>query len=204
MKLMIATPSGRDWKFGFGRSLFDLGIHLTKKEIDFELATMHPVSNLSLARQTMAAEANKRAKTHILFIDDDMGFNCEAFDILASRDLIFVGANCVKKSAALEAIAHDLNGEILYSSGKTGIEKISKLGLGFTLVNMEAFVKTPAPHFIPSWSHNKDKQTLESESEDTYFCRLLREHKIDLYVDHDAARHVVHIGDFNYQENFRQ
>jgi hypothetical protein len=35
--------------------------------------------------------------------------------------------------------------------------------------------------------------------EDIYFCKLLRDNAIPLYIDHDLSKHIGHIGTWEYK-----
>lgn len=198
MKLLIAIPSNRDWKSQFGMSLTRLVIHLLSiKKIEVEIIPMSGQSCLSGGRQSLLDAAVNNNFTHILFIDDDMGFSVDAFDFLISRDKDFVAANCVTKKSA-QPVTLGKNKETIYSAGKAGVERIVYTGLAFALIKTEAIKNIPRPHFEVRW-YEELKGYL---TEDYNFCYLLAKHGKELYIDHDAARHVVHIGDHGYQENF--
>lgn len=158
-------------------------------------------SNLPAGRQMGVDAAAKGGFTHILFLDDDMKFTPKAFDILLKRDLDFVGANCMRRDG-IGTTATDLDDKMIYSAGKTGIQKISVMGLGFTLIKTSVFEKIPRPCFSITWKV-KDNELI-SVTEDHYLCGLLLNSGIDMYVDHDAARYVIHMGDQGYQENFKK
>jgi hypothetical protein len=210
MKIVISTPSNRDWKGQFGSSLFRLSLFLEKNGVSVYFRPWFRTSNLAKARQGMVEEALGTDATHILFVDDDMFFTNDAFTILKRRNVDFVGANCVKRGVftspsemmPLEPTAIDLNGKPCYSANKNGMEKISLIGLGFTLAKLSIFKNLQPPYFEMRAATNIDTNKRFVLPEDHYLCHRLRESGVDVYVDHDAARHVAHIGDYFYQEKF--
>lgn len=203
MKLLVGLPSNRDVKGDFAVSLFRLGIHLERKGIPNGHA--HVSGDIVSARQIIvdAAQVEENGFTHLLFIDDDMRFNPEAFDYLASRDVDFVGANCLIRKAVVNHIptATAKSGRV-FSAGKTGIEEIEHMGLAFNLIKVEALRKMQHPHFNFAWASVEGSSEQVLLREDHYFCHMLRQSGMKVHVDHDAARHVWHMGSIPLRENF--
>ena len=198
MKLMIAIPTNRDWKAGFYSSLIDTMIEMSSMGLHPGLRVLSKVSNIASGRKKLLQQAIDGGFSHILFIDDDMAFEPKAFKFLASRDCSFVAANAVTKpniagiklEEAPRITAKDKDKNPVSSLNKTGIEPVERIGLAFALLRIEDIKKIPDPHFALS----------ESSGEDYFFCQRAIEHGIDIYVDHDATKHVVHIGDYPFCE----
>lgn len=203
MKLLIAIVSNRDWKPGFCTSLISLALHLSKKGVDFVIFSFDKHSLLPFGRQQAVDKAIADGFSHILFLDDDMKYTTTAFDSIADREVDFIGANCTTKTEVRDPLARGVDGQRISSIGKHGIEKITRIGLGFTLIKCDVFKKIEYPYFSIKWATNTETGEKKIVGEDHLLCRFLLEAGVNLYVDHDAARHVWHIGDFDYQENFQ-
>lgn len=201
MKLLVATPSNRDHKNAYVRGLLPLAVHLERSEHAYDFNIMRNMSDVAIGRSLLVELAIEKSFSHILFIDDDMGFQVEAFEYLAKRNVDVVGANCVTKSDQRPSARKGQ--EHIYSKGKSGLEEIDKIGMAFTLLNMDVFKKIERPFFESHMIYHEEKKTITPVGEDTYLCQKLVENKIPIYVDHDAARYVTHIGDFAYQEDFK-
>lgn len=198
MKLLVGIPTNRDWKLSFTTSVLELGFHLSRLNIE---ANIRPFASscLSQSRQSLLNMAIEKNFSHLLFIDDDMFFKMEALNHLLSRNKDFVAPNiALRNTSPVRTNTVGANDTILTSVGKTGIEKIKLTGLAFTLINVEAIKKIPAPHFEVMWSNDINAYVHEDE----YFCTTLRKHGIELYVDHDASRYIWHLGQDAQQEKF--
>ena len=198
MKLLIGIPTNRDWKPLFALSLIDLVNHLSKRGIESANGIFFS-SCLSKSRQALVNEAIDGGYTHLLFIDDDMKFDAKAFDSLLSRDKDFVAPNIAlrnTKPVITNTMGIDKNN--ISSIGKTGIERILLTGLAFALIKTDAIKKILKPHFEVKW----DTKTQNYVHEDEFFCNALKNTGTELYIDHDAARYIWHLGTDAQQENF--
>lgn len=196
--IYIAIPTSRDWKASFGLSFVSLAIHLTRLKHAGKITGFRydnrQVSNLPKGRQVMLDNALASQCTHILFIDDDQGFTPDCFDLMMSRNLPYVGANICKKDGS-GWIAGKGDGSKISSTGKSGVEQATTIGLGFTLINLDVVRDVPKPHFEMVWI--PESQTYIGE--DVYFAAKIAHFKgVRPYVDHDASQKVVHIGDYAY------
>lgn len=197
--IYIAIPTCRDWKAGFATSMLALTSKLTSDFYKGKIEGVHVNNQISSllpwGRQLMLDDALKDDSfTHILWIDDDTKFNPSVIDSLLSRKLSFVAVNMCRKEIGSEGIAADENGKGIDSSGKHGIEEVSRTGLGMALMEISMLRKLKKPHFEIIWL--EDRQTYMGE--DDYLCGLIREAGFKLYIDHDASNMVGHIGDYSY------
>lgn len=190
IKLAVVVPSCRDWKVAFGCSLVGLVRHLTIAGINHDINVMQGASNIVRARRLAIEWARGIGATHLLCIDDDMVFHSEIAERLLARDLDIVGCNYVSK-ATHKALMHDLDGKLLDSTGRSGIQEIGWMGFGMALIRLEAIRDLPKPWFGMVWL--EDRQ--DDIGEDFFFCKRVREHGLKIYVDHDASQLVGHIGD---------
>lgn len=203
MKLLIATVSNRDWKFEFGSSFFDLGVSIARSGINFGRYSLDNCSNLCYSRQLTVFKAIDEKFSHLFLLDDDMNFTPQAFQSLMQRDKDLVTANYLTKKEQ-RPTAIDFDEKPIYSSGKDGIEKIKTAGLGFVLIKTEALKKISSPHFSMTMEINsaQGKTKISNTSEDKYFYHKALEAGAELYVDHNASKHISHIGKTNFQEKF--
>lgn len=197
-KVYIAVCSCRDWKTRFGASLCGLidCCHRNGK-IDPFLNILQGASVLPRARQLAIQEAAKGDYSHILMLDDDMLFPRDLLEGLLERNLPIVGINYARKNpGAATPMACDLEGKVLSSKGKAGVEEVGWLGFGAILINLDAIKTIEKPWFEMRWM----EQTQDFMGEDYYFCMKARNHGVKLYIDHDASARCAHIGDYPFQE----
>lgn len=199
MKLLIATPSCRDFKHGYLTSILALGLYLERTGAEVTFDILKNMSDAAAGRALITEKAIGNKFTHILFIDDDMQFNVDAAQILINRNVDFIGANCLLKSTNKTSARR--GGEFVYSKNKTGIEKIDKIGMAFTLIKLSVFDKITRPFFESRTEYDLEKNIMRPCGEDTFLCNKASEAGIDIYVDHDAAKHVWHIWDDAHQES---
>jgi hypothetical protein len=206
MKLLIAIPSNRDPKRAFTYSLVRLNTVLLQMKyeqnsgIEFDIVPFENVSDIALGRNVIAEYAIQGGYDYLLGIDDDMKFNPEALLYLLSRKKDVVSANCVTKIS--NKPTSSFKGELIYSAGKSGIEVADRTGFGFILINMDVFKRIERPFFESriKVQDNDGVISLDASSEATYFCELLEKSDIHIYIDHDAQKHVWHVGTKECQE----
>jgi hypothetical protein len=199
MRVLIGVVSNRDPKREFANCLLNLAGHVAQFGPQYgiesyALRTWGNVSNLCKGRRALIDCARHYNQTHILFIDDDMAFPLDALQTLASRGVQMIGVNAVcKEPKKLTYTALDIDGASLCSKGKTGIEEVSHVGFGMTLLEVKALENIAPPYF---------EMLNDGEiGEDAYFCSKLRKNGIKIYVDHDVSQNMGHVGDFTYTLN---
>ncbi len=198
MRVYIAVCSSRDWKPRFGGSLCGLidACHKGGK-IETFLNILQGASVLPRARQLAIQEAMKGDYSHILMLDDDMMFPSDLLASFLSHDVSIVGINYARKNPQTPTpMTCDLDGKIVPSKGKTGVEEIGWLGFGAILINLDAIKPIELPWFEMRWMN----ETNDFMGEDYYFCMKARTHGVKLYVDHDVSAKCAHIGDYPYIE----
>ena len=128
--------------------------------------------------------------THILWLDADMTFPKDAALRLLSHDVDVVAANYVTRVPPNRPTAR-FEGLPVSSEQSMGLGMADHVGMGVFLMRTSVIEGTRAPHF---W------YSTPTETEDVYFCRQLREHGHDIWIDHDLSKEVGHIGQFTYRE----
>lgn len=171
-----------------------------------DLAKMYAETRLALPQVTLAMvvgtfvhQARQRLlhdmvelwqATHILWLDSDMTFPSDTALRLLKHDKDVVAVNYVMRRDSWRPIARR-GGKRLSSLDATGLERVDDVGMGVFLMKTSVIEGIPSPHF---W------YSTETETEDLYFCRLLREAGRELWIDHDLSREVGHVGQITYRE----
>jgi hypothetical protein len=124
--------------------------------------------------------------THILWLDADMTFPPDAALRLLKHDREIVAANYVTRVAPSRPTAKR-DGQCVSSSDATGLEAVDHVGMGVFLMKTAVVANIPAPRF---W------YSTPTETEDVYFCRLLRAAGHEIWIDHDLSKLVGHVGQF--------
>ena len=199
VKLMIAIASGRGWAVDFGQSLALLLAQLVSNRLGGRLQDiqLHVQKNAYLvcARNDSLTKAIDGGFTHYLSLDDDMAFNADVVDRLIAHDKPVITANYRKKTPErVEYVCGDLEGEMLDTTCRTGIERIGSMGMGMTLIDLATIKHVPRPYFAVLWDKAKEKFIIE----DGVFSALLREKNVEVWTDHDVSRQVGHVGEFMF------
>lgn len=143
-----------------------------------------------LVSRTLAVGGEKKF-THFLFIEDDMIFAPDCLTILARRNVDIVGANYSTTKGETKFMAIGLEGqECVTKEDSTGIEEVSLLPQGFTLVSRKVFETLEVPWFMNGYNPEADIYV----SQDFYFSDKARKAGFKVYVDHDCSKKICHIG----------
>jgi len=212
MKIYICTPSNRAWSPLYGMSLLNLLAGLRKAGISHGYECRTGVSLLPSGRHEQLRTAIAAHCTHALMIDDDMQFSWEALEPMLpvaqamGDDLAMIAANYVTKpgSALIQPTARDIAGDPLYSSRGplVDVECVSKVGLGFALINLEFLKKVPRPWFECPWVWGDAEQNYgDNMGEDYFFCEQITAAGGLIAISHLASKHVGHIGEKVYTES---
>lgn len=132
--------------------------------------------------------------THILWLDADMVFPPDTALRLLAHDKDVVAANYVTRTARPRPTAMR-DGQCVSSSEATGLEAVDHVGMGVFLMKTSVVEHIPSPRF---W------YSTPTETEDVYFCRLLRAAGHTIHIDHDLSKSVGHIGTHTYRETHRE
>lgn len=187
MRLMIAVPCGDNVRFEFCRSLVNLTQHLAENGVDFEVH-FHEGSLVYRAREELSCEAIDQNFTHVLWLDSDMDFNIDLFDILYGMHKPFVTG--IYRSRRGD---HPL---ALFKDIKT-CEKVTKIpdeifeveGCGFGCVLIEAALLKKTRHiygtcFTPTMGLG----------EDLAFCERVVAQKEKIYANPFVLPgHIIHM-----------
>lgn len=193
--LAISTPSSGYCKAQFAFSLARLVLEYTQKAVlpevteqSIEMYSMEG-TGVSANREKMVRQFLKGDCTHLLFIDDDMGFNPNVLHILASRKLPIVGCNYRIRTPPAEFMAHRNGVEIQTTRESTGVEPVDYLGFGMCLLERQVLEATKEPRFLIHWNEG------EYTTEDVSFFHNC---PYKPFIDHDASKLVWHSGHIQY------
>lgn len=152
-------------------------------------------------RDDMVDQALEGDSTHILFIDDDMGFMGDTLNILLARQMPIVFCNYRFKAPPCNFMARnkDNSAPIVTRHSSDSLEESFFGGLGFALIERRVFESLGRPRFFPTY----DEKTKAYSTEDLPFYKAARAAGFCAFVDHRASKRVWHNGSyaFNYDEN---
>jgi hypothetical protein len=203
VRLFIAVSSHRSWCIHFASSLLGLIYRLGKVGLgegfnleSFTVKILGNASCLSMSREANLREALDKGYTHILMFDDDMIFPDDTLEHLLSHKKSIVACNYMKKGNG-EPTAQNMEGKLINSAERTGIESVYSVGLGVVLIELDAIRHVGAPHFAVMWDETRKCYW----GEDLYFCELVRgsEPPVEIWCDHDLSKSgISHVGDYGY------
>ncbi len=204
VRLLIAITSGRGWCSRFGHRLASMTLHLGmngvkgadgKNRLERCALMVNHGAYLTIARESHMVKAKAEGFTHLLSLDDDMTFPVDCVERMLAHDKAVVTCNYRKKiQDRTEMICASLDGGMVDSANKTGLEKIAGMGMGITLIDVAKVAHVPRPYFEVLW--DEDKQ--EFDIEDGVFSLRLRNHDVDLWCDHDLSQEVGHVGEVEF------
>jgi hypothetical protein len=138
--------------------------------------------------------------THLLFIDDDMGWKSDCLNIALSRDQPIVIANYRRKTSPFTFTARKQDGnQCVTSKSSSFMEEVAYGGFGFALIQRDVLRDLKAPRFLPHFIKKEDEVRGQYTTEDYPFYAACREQGYRVMVDHEVSKRVWHVGDFVYQ-----
>lgn len=210
MKIMIAIPSYTGLvATECMMSIFELVNELSEFGVQCGFATHSYNGNIADARNKLCHEFlySDHAYTHILFIDDDMGFHApDIFNMIYPMDAVEVfAALCPRKNMETGAGEYDCY-DPLYPEkhGRSEFQQVDRAGTGIMLIPRGALdrVETVLPVYAQPPEISQFFVTYMGEvliGEDYYFCDRLAEAGVPLYVA--MWTKVTHTGRYVYKGN---
>lgn len=202
IKVCIATPTTGIVHATYTMSLLKLVLHFLQIPVlGFEngkrsvITQMQVGANIAANRDNMVDKAIKENCTHLLFIDDDMGFSPECLNIMLARKMHILAANYRRKipPGYFTCVAPDKS-EIITSADSTSLTECWFGGFGFCLIEIDVLKLVKKPRFLMQYFHETDSYT----TEDYPFFTSIHELGIPVYVDQEVSKRVWHCGNFNY------
>jgi hypothetical protein len=196
MRLAIAVPALSNVPALFANDLAMLYAETSRALPSVTLAMMVGTF-VHQAREKLLHDVTELwGATHILWLDADMTFPKDAALRLIAHDKEVVAANYVTRVAPNRPTARK-DGQCVSSvtapSGQIvpWLETVDHVGMGVFLMKTSIVKDLPRPRF---W------YSTETETEDVYFCNLLRKAGHEIWIDHDLSRSVGHVGQYTYRE----
>lgn len=209
LKIVVAVPSPGIWIADFGVSLCGLMTaslqyrigQTSKQEVQLFAATG---SMLPRMRMEAVMHALETKADYLFMVDSDHRFPRKALHQLLSHGKDVVAANCVTKTIPTKPTARQrtdrVDGEMVISYGKSGIEKVWRVGTGMMLVHMGVFQNIGAGVFDMKW--RPELKTFQGE--DWSMCEAMEKAGYDIWVDHDLSNEVTHIGQLHYEHTMSE
>lgn len=209
-KVAICVPSGDMVHADFAMALAAMAYQCGpvtiggKKHDPIELALINVKDSLVvMGRNTLVEQAQKLGVDYLFFLDSDMVFHPWTLRQLIERDVDIVGGTYVKRRPPNTLLGHALDGRLLeeaISGTQVGGEKLYEAGAipgGCMLIKMSVFEQLKKPYFQTP-AHETDGQVW-IEGEDIFFCRVVREAGLKIWIDWPTSFTLSHIG----QEAFK-
>ena len=199
----VATPSSGQTKMCYAISLAKMVAYFSNNRLlpDLEEQRMEFLSvegsGISENREILTRNALAVPElTHLLWIDDDMGFHWDTLHMLMARRQPIVACNYRRRVPPGEFTASqvDGNGYIQVTETSSGLQEAYNCGFGFCLIERRVLEVVKPPRYILSWNDTHQRYS----TEDFCFFSQAREAGFPVYIDLDASRRVWHEGSVGY------
>ncbi len=204
MHVSICTPTAGIVQVAYVASLPSLMMHYLNQPVagredeDKKLSSQLVVgANIGEARDNMCSSALKTDATHVLFIDDDMGFKPECLNIALSRQLPIVIGNYRRKNPPCFFTARnaDNTASIVTTKDSTSLEECYFGGFGFALIERQVLEAVERPRFLMEYVPKTDCYT----TEDLPFYEKCWAKGFKTFVDHEISKRIWHNGNYAFQ-----
>lgn len=202
VRLALCTPIGGhrpDWAWVASRDA--TGALCSQMGIFCATHTVFGGSHVGKAREHLLWDAMATPATHILFVDDDMGWDPRILMRLIAADMDFVAAVGCRKQETFSVCCNFLPNPQRFDE-RTGFLEIQDVGFAFVLLRraavermMEAYpgLEYRTTNGRREWALFLDMiEHGDRLSEDFSFCRRWRAIGGRIFIDQDAA--LVHAG----------
>lgn len=205
LNVAISTPSYGYMRTAYNTSIVRMMLHYMgtpvfgrESEPRAFAYNVQQGSMVASQRQLMVQWALDHNASHILFVDEDMGFAPNVLNQLLSRQMSVVTCNYIMKIWPKTFTARNMeeDGWIATTADKDSLEECSFSGMGMALIEREALLALPVdqPWFQNLWEPEYHGYSTEDRS----FCKLLKSLGYPTYIDHRASKLVYHVGDHSY------
>lgn len=153
-------------------------------------------SMVGQARETFVDDVLSLDYTHLLFIDEDMGFREDCLNIMLARQMPFVACNYRMKVAPcpFTAMGEDDKTRIETNAESNSLVPALYTGFGFALLERRVLEAVSKPRFSNEWSEKLNAYSTEDRS----FCIKARDAGFPVMVDQKASKRVYHIGTYSF------
>lgn len=187
MRLLIAIPCMDTVRYEFAESLANLCKHLSDIGIDYDLK-WHATSIIYMAREELADHAINENYDYVLWLDSDMVFTPDAFDLLRSLKTDFA-TGCYRTRRPPYCFVMERGDDPSLRVDKLPKDpfEVAACGFGMVLISKDALYKVRANYgtcFTPT----------PSTGEDYAFCNRWTEMGGKIIAHPDAvADHVTYV-----------
>jgi hypothetical protein len=204
MKVMIGTPSAGIVHAAYAMSIVGLCLQYYTTPVfgrEKEERNLHSLmmvgANIGENRDKIVNQAIEKDCSHVLFIDDDMGFDSDCLNIALMRRMPIVLANYRRKSpqATFTAWNDETNKCIETTKEKDSLEACTFGGFGFCLIERQVLDAIPMPRFLARYEPEHKTYT----TEDKPFFDAARKAGFQAFVDHRISKKVTHNGSYIYR-----
>jgi len=199
----VATPSTGQTKMAYATSLAKMVAYFSNNRLlpDLEEQRMEFLnvegSCISDNRENLVRQALAIPElTHLLWIDDDMGFHWDTLHVMMARRQPIVACNYRRRVPPGEFTATNVTqtGYIGMDDTSTGLQEAYNCGFGFCLVERRVLEEVTPPRFLIEWMEKDQRYT----TEDFPFFSKARKLGFPVYIDLDASKRIWHEGGLGY------
>ena len=187
MKHIVAcVPFARDFVYRKFLTSWTNMLFYAKGKYDLSLVTSYG-PYIEVNRDSLVFQALNMQPDKLLFLDDDQTYQPDTPEILLNHDKLIVGGVTPKKDDAKPMLwdwgddnfaTIDLWDDL---NGRSGMTKVSGLGMGGVMVDPAVFAMLEPPYFQIDRTQNKYKD----HGEDIAFYKRCNKKGIDIWVDLD-------------------
>lgn len=200
MRIAVCVPCRDSVLAGFAFDMARMCAYEAKRGVnDIQLLQM-PGTLIFTQREKLVDEALEWGADYVLWVDSDMRFPANTIEIMLARNVPILGVNATTRREPVMPTAMNLkldrsDNEVkqvwtkIESRGKQGIEQVTAVGFGVTLIKTDVFKKVPKPWHDVIWTDHGNVI-----GEDVSFCVKCLEQDIPVFVDHELSMHIGHIG----------
>ena len=200
MRIAVCVPCRDSVLAGFAFDMARMCAYEAKRGVnDIQLLQM-PGTLIFTQREKLVDEALEWGADYVLWVDSDMRFPANTIEIMLARNVPILGVNATTRREPVMPTAMNLkldrsDNEVkqvwtkIESRGKKGIEQVTAVGFGVTLIKTDVFKKLPKPWHDVIWTGHGNVI-----GEDVSFCVKCLEQDIPVFVDHELSMHIGHIG----------
>lgn len=200
MKIAVCVPCRDSVLAGFAFDMARMCSYEAKRGVNDVHLLQMPGTLIFTQREKLVDEALEWGADYVLWIDSDMRFPANTIEIMLARQVPILGVNATTRREPVMPTAMNLkldrsDNEVkqvwtkIESRGKQGIEQVTAVGFGVTLIKTDVFKKVPKPWHDVIWTDHGNVI-----GEDVSFCVKCLEQDIPVFVDHELSMHIGHIG----------
>ena len=204
LEVFVATPTAGAVQANYAISIAPMMLHYLNHQCRGTLARDRKIHHQMIlgsvigdSRDKLVDLALEHPITHLLFIDDDMGFAEDALNVALNRQLPIVLGNyrvkCEPFNFTARANWDDEPLKIIDTTeDSSGVEPGSWGGFGFALIERRVLEAVKKPRFLGQYNH--DAYT----TEDYPFFLAAKQAGFGAVIDHDLSKGLSHRGGFTF------